>query len=272
MRNSRQFVPTQDRNKRARIAVVIFVVALIIIVPVTRNVIRGGARFVGMGIVRASNSVGGWFSSVGTAFRSKNALEKENENLKSQLSDINEKLLADDSLRAENENLKSAMGRTTTEHFILSAVLAKPPRSIYDTLLVDGGEKAGMSIGQSVYANGEIPIGKIESVQSSSALVRLFSSPKVSTLSTLDIPNATGISHIDITLVGHGGGNFQTSVPRDLVIPSDAKVFSKGINPHMMAVFQKVTSDARDPFQALLLTTPVNIQELNFVEIGQSLL
>jgi cell shape-determining protein MreC len=213
--------------------------------------------------------VEGLFSGIGTAFTSKTSLLEENRNLKIQLADINAKLLSYDSVVAENTDLKASMGRADTMHLALATILSKPSSSAYDTLLIDGGEKALFVVGETVYANGEIPIGKIEHVDVNTALVRLYSSPKFTTEARLDVTDEKGVKHIDVTLTGRGGGNFQTSVPHDLKVESGTQVFSKELKPHLMAIFQKVTSDARDPFQTMLLSSPVNIQELSFVEVGQ---
>lgn len=269
MNNRRQFVPTQNKNKHIMIMVVVIAVVLIFSFAPSRNIVRAGANFIGTGILRVTHGVGGFFSNIGTSLRLKSSLEKENQDLKNQLSEINTKLLSYDSVVAENFELKTGMGRTDNLHFILATILSKPSKSLYDTLVIDGGENASIVIGQTVYANSEVPIGTIESVEKNSAIVRLFSSPKTESEGRLDVPDEKGVKHIDITLVGRGGGNFQTTVPHDLVVPISAQVFSRDIKPRLIAVFQKITSDARDPFQTLLLTAPVNIQELNFVQVGQ---
>ena len=249
---------------------ILAVLVLLFAVPSTRDGIRRGANFVGVEILRVSNSVGGWFLEIGTTFRSKTALENENADLKAQLADNSSKILDYDALAAENTDLKSILGRSTTAHLTLAAVLANPWQSAYDTLVIDGGTNASLAVGQTVYAEGDMPIGTIETVAANSALVRLYSSPKETTDGDLYIANDTGTAHLDVTLTGRGGGNFETTVPRDLVVPDGALVFSKDINPRVIAVFQKVTSDARDPFQTLLLESPVNVAELNFVEVGQN--
>jgi hypothetical protein len=74
-------------------------------------------------------------------------------------------------------------------------------------------------------------------------------------------------SNIDVELVGQGGGNFIATVPHDLAISDSMTVVTKEINPRVIAVFKKVTSDPRDPFQTLLLASLVNMNELNFVQV-----
>ena len=72
---------------------------------------------------------------------------------------------------------------------------------------------------------------------------------------------------IDVTLFGHGGGNFLVSVPHDVTVPQNAIVVSKEVNPHVLGVLQKTISDPRDSSQTLIFSTPINLNQLNFVEV-----
>ena len=60
---------------------------------------------------------------------------------------------------------------------ILSAILAKPNQSPYDTLLIDAGSGQGIKTGDTVFALGDVPIGRVDVVYDNSAKVVLFSNP-----------------------------------------------------------------------------------------------
>ena len=248
---------------RLRVAVIVAAVAIIFAVPVIRNGLRRGAAVIGTEIGRGTHSVGGFFASIGTGFRTKNALEKENEALVAQNAELATKVADRDMLSQELDALKATMGRSTAVHLVLAAVLEKPPHSVYDTLLIDGGATAGFAKEQVVYANGDTPIGVIQEVTANSAVVKLYSAPGESTEARLST------SGTDITLVGRGGGNFSAQVPQELVIGAGETAVSKDIDPHVVAIFQKVTSDPRDPFQTLLLSAPVNVNDLSFIEVAE---
>jgi hypothetical protein len=84
----------------------------------------------------------------------------------------------------------------------------------------------------------------------------------------LAVEDANGkASLLSVVLKGTGGGNYTLEVPHDVVVRPGALARTKEIMPHTIAVFQKVVSDARDPFQTLLLSSPINMQELQFVEV-----
>ncbi len=243
--------------------VAVLVIAALFAIGPTRRAIHTGVSAIGTVINRSANTVGGWFGSLRTAIRSKQALEAENKDLAMQVGELQTRLADSDQLTRENADLRAAMGRSEAPHFTLAAVLAKPPHSLYDTLIIDGGGAAGFTVGQVVYASGTTPIGTIAEVRSGSAVVRLHSAPGEQTEARLSPSN------IDVTLVGRGGGNFSVTVPHDAQISTDAAVVTKEINPSVIALFKKITSDARDPFQTLLLAAPVNINELAFVEVRE---
>ncbi len=255
----KQYVPRRRRYPALIIAGVI--VAALLAVPVTRNGIRRGAGAFGTSILRGTHTFTGWFKGIGSTLRFKSSLVQENSSLKAQLSELGARLAERDQLARENEQLKADMGRAASMQFTLAAVLAKPPESVYDTLVIDGGSDAGFVTGEVVYANGETPIGSIEQVLLSSAIVRMYSSSGEKTPARLDP------SSVDITLVGHGGGTFSVEVPHDLSVDANSLALSKEINPHIIATLEKSTSDPRDSFQTLLFSSPVNMSELSFVQV-----
>jgi hypothetical protein len=42
-----------------------------------------------------------------------------------------------------------------------------------------------------------------------------------------------------------------------------------GMSAHVVGVVETIISDPRDSFQKALLTSPVNIRELKFLEVGK---
>jgi cell shape-determining protein MreC len=90
-------------------------------------------------------------------------------------------------------------------------VLAAPPRTHYDTLLLDTGSSDGVRMGDSVSVQG-FAIGTVTEVSPYSSLVELYSSPG----STHDaiLGNEKGI----IILHGTGGGSLEALVPGDITI------------------------------------------------------
>ena len=259
----RQFSPTHTKTRRLRIAGAIIVLVAIFAVPAIRTTLHRGVSMIGLGISGATHGVGGFFGSIATDLRFKHSLVAENAAYKAQIEELTTRLVTNTQLARENAELKASMGRTETPHFTLAAVIAKPPHSAYDTMIIDGGSASGFAAGQTVYANGETPIGTIDTVMKHSAIVRLFSAPGEETTARLSPSN------IDVTIVGRGGGNFAVTVPHDLAVTEGAAVVTKDISQDVIGIYKKITSDARDPFQTLLLVAPLNINELAYVQVKE---
>lgn len=201
-------------------------------------------------------------SNVWNFLGSKNNLIKENEDLHAEINTQKAKLVNYDSVLEENTRLKEILERKSVrDKMVLGAILAKPNRSPYDTLIIDVGTNDGVKVGDTVFALGNVPVGKVAITHNATSNVVLFSTNKETTDAILSGQN------IFMQLVGRGGGNFEMILPRDLELENGAEVVLPGINPYTIAVVKTVISDPRDSFTKALLVSPVNIQELKFVEI-----
>ncbi len=98
-------------------------------------------------------------------------------------------------------------------------------------------------------------------VYAKTALVKLYS--------TAGEKLEVTVSGINITAeaTGRGGGNFEMTFPHDVEIPKGTEVTATGIVPYAVGIVDEVISDPRDPLQKVLMRSPVNIQELKFVQV-----
>lgn len=221
-------------------------------------------------ILVLGGNIGVKFSNLGSFFTSKNSLYLENEKLKSDLAESNIMMANYASLLLENLSLKDILGRKDEKmETVLSAILSKPNKSLYDTLIIDVGEDNGLKVGSHVFALGRksgevfgsVPIGYISAVYPNSAKVVLFSSPGEKKEVVINGSN------IFMELIGRGGGNFEMIIPRDINLLKGDQVLMPGINPYVLALVETILSDPRDPFTKALLVSPVNVQEIKFVEV-----
>jgi cell shape-determining protein MreC len=215
-------------------------------------------------VLVAGNSVGDKFRSIGAYFVSKSYLYEQNQKLQAQVDFNNMRNANYDSVIADDASIKEILNRKNTKtSMILSAILAKPNQSIYDTLIIDAGTLQGIKVGNIVFALGDVPVGRIDTVYENSSKVILFSNPGETTEGVISGKN------IFMQLVGRGGGNFEMIMPKDFTMQKGDQVVMPGINPYVLAIAQTVISDPRDPFNKMLLTSPVNIQEQKFVKVEQ---
>ena len=212
-------------------------------------------------------------SSIYAYFSFKKSLIKENENLKSELLVNNALMLNYNTILSENADLKEILNRKNEKkNMVLSAVLLKPNQSLYDTLIIDVGVKNNIKEGDYVFAYGNIPIGRVATVYDNFSKVVLFSSSGEKTEVVISLgqnPVSGSNKNIFMDLVGRGGGNFEMVLPRDFTLTKDDKVVLPGISSYVVASVESTISDPRDPFMKALLVSPVNIQDLKFVEVEE---
>lgn len=202
------------------------------------------------------------FSGYTHLLKSKKTLLAENEDLKDQILKIHADVSLNSVLSDENAKLKDILGRKSPKRqLILASILSKPNRSAYDSLVVDIGTNDGVSVGQKVFAHGNILMGEIVEVFPNLSKVKLFSTGGEK------IEVVFSGSDIYLLAVGRGGGGFDVTAPRDLHIEEGMEVFAPGMEHREIAVVAGIVSDQRSSFQKVILRSPVNIQELKWVEI-----
>ena len=251
---------TKENRLKLWISGGVFVV-LVLVAPFIFPWLGNGMRTILRPLWNLENGVVSGTDTFVSYFASKHMLEIENQSLKSQLIEMQARMADRATLAQENASLKEILGRTTSNNLILGTILVKPNRSLYDTLVIDIGADNGIKVGDTVFAYGTTPIGLVSSTGGSSATVTLFSTSGQKTTGRIDGKN------IDVELIGRGGGNFQLQVPRDITLEPNTNVLFPGITPEVIAVVASSITDARDPTQTFLLTSPVNINELNWVEV-----
>lgn len=251
----------ENRSKRVTASIICALVLLFLIqyffprfiptifYPVTSFFWKTESGSVGL-VVRLSQMV-----------RSKYSLVKENKRLTDEVASRDASMLLLDALKKENEELKIALGRATQGEVVLGVILARPPISPYDTLVIDIGSDDGLAIGDKVYTDGDTLVGDIAEVFDSHAKVSLYSSPgRV-------VPVVIGSTNAETQATGRGAGNFMARLPVELGIEEGDTIVMPQIRPHSFGVVEKVMVDSSDSLQTILFKSPVNIHEFKYVEV-----
>ena len=252
--------------KRKKFSYIALVVIVLIILFYFGRPIARGFSYVSAVVFKpvfvVGHSIGSGFSNVGLFFSSKKTIQTENEKLKLQIKQNDALEINYNALLDENDKLKEILGRKRDgDNMLVSAILAKPNISPYDTLIIDVGEKDGVIVNQKVFALGNIPIGRVVETYPRSSKVLMYSNPGEKT--------EVIVSGKDVYLeaIGRGAGNFEIVLPKDFTLDNGTEVVLPGISSRVVATVVKTISDSRDPFIKALLVSPVNIQSLKFVEI-----
>lgn len=256
----------QDKNKKNNLLKIISFIVILFFVIFFYNTFFYGLssafHYIARPIFSLSHSVGNSISNTRSYFYSKKTLYKENEDLKMKILEKDSILSNYNTILDENLKLKEDFGRkNTTNKMIMAIILSKPNHSIYDVIVIDIGKNENIKKGDMVYAYASVPIGRVSDVYDTTAKVVLFSTAGEKTEVVL------GGSDAQMTLVGRGGGNFEMIIPRDFELAEGTEVHLPSINPYVVAKSVKVISDAHDSIKKVLLTSPINIQNLKFVQI-----
>ncbi len=204
------------------------------------------------------------FASLSILFHSKKTLENENTRLIEENAIMHMQLDAYRLLLDENTRIKASLGQIDISKNILATVLSKPSQTPYDTIMINAGSKQGITADSLVFVQGSIPVGTISRVFETTSIVTLFSTPAQKTIVRLE--EGSG----DFELIGRGGGNFELELPRDALITQGAHVYLPGMTGFYVATVGPVVSDPRDPYKKVLLTSPININQLTEVFIRKT--
>lgn len=152
---------------------------------------------------------------------------------------------------------------------ILAGVVARPPESPYDTLVLAEGTRAGVALGMEAFGAGGVPIGRVSSVLTNFSRVTLFSSPGMTTTGWV------GHGNIPLTITGSGAGTMSASLARSTGITVGDIVFGPG--PGMLPIGRvaRIDSDPSSPIITLRIMPALNLFSITWVflrDMGTTLL
>jgi rod shape-determining protein MreC len=219
-------------------------------------------NFAGRPIWEAERIVNKGLNNSNYLLRSKQSLSNENKKLIEENSNLKISMLDYEILKNENNELKEILGRISTlNNYILGNILTKPNHSPYDTIIIDIGESSGIKEGDLIYAEGIIPVGIVSKVYGKTSLVSLYTNPGVKTEGFINDSNAS------VGLIGRGGGNFEMIIPLELIVDKGTLIYLPGSSVEIIAIVDDVISTPSDPFKKVLLSSPVNVQNLKWVQV-----
>jgi cell shape-determining protein MreC len=223
------------------------------------------SNYIGRPIWAVQKSITSGFENIAYVFESKGKLSEDNQKLIEENVNMKLSMIDYQILKNENNQLKEILGNIPNKNdFILGNILTKPNHSPYDTVIIDIGEKNGIKEGNIVYVNGNLPIGRIGKVYNNTSLIYLYTSPGQKTLGFMDGSNAS------VELTGRGGGNFEMIIPIELDAINGGIVSYPGNASEVIALIDEVISKPSDPFKKVILHSPINVQNLKWVEVKKN--
>lgn len=148
---------------------------------------------------------------------------------------------------------------------VVAGVLARPPTTLYDTLILSAGTDAGVYPLMGVVGEGGVPLGTVSDASARFARARLFSAPGVATDAWV------GSARIPITLEGAGAGAFRASVSQGTGIALGDTVYLPGPGAVPMGRVARIRGAASDPVVRLSITpliNPFSVTWVTVVDVG----
>jgi cell shape-determining protein MreC len=264
-----QFQDKKNIARRKFFTQILIFVSVFLLLSISSLLYFTGRLFttIGRPIWSVERAIVGGVDNLFVGFHTRVSLSKTNDALGLENATLKTEMINYKILKVENDQLKELIGRLPSkQNFLLADILAKPDLSPYDTIVVNAGSNLGVTEGQAVYANGNIPIGSVNKIYSSTSLIMLYSNPGQVTHAVLDGSNNA------VQLIGRGGGNFEMKIPQELLVDKGALVVvprAHGTGNEVVAIVEEVMSSTGDPYKKVLLRSPVNIQDLKWVEIAK---
>lgn len=169
---------------------------------------------------RAGDTVAASVGTAGSFFGNAATLAHERDQLLAERAALS---VENEALRTKVADLTKLLGsRTEVEHGVIAGVLARPPVSPYDVLVVDRGTEQGVIQGALVFGAGGIPLGTVAAATANASRVLLYSAPGKETGAWI------GAQKLPVTLVGQGSGAFHAKVPRDAQVVAGDEVYVPG--------------------------------------------
>lgn len=194
-------------------------------------------------------------------FMSKRNLYEQNQKLRTENDTLKQSLLSLPELEKENANLQALLGRVSPRSAVLGYVLKKPPSTPYDTLVVDVGSNSGVKVGDRVIVNGWVSVGQVDQVLTTTATVKLYSTPDEKT--SVQIGSTT----VEAVAIGRGSGDFEATVPRDAAIAQGDIVTLAGMPQSIVGIVEDRVVDPARAFQKVFFRSLFTLSELTSVVI-----
>jgi rod shape-determining protein MreC len=171
----------------------------------------------------------------------------------------------DKEIVSKKTKIKDAQKQNTPDrNLVLAVILARPPRTPYDSLLVDIGEDEGLMVGDVVYAEQDYAVGAVEAVFKATSIIKLYSSPD----QRIDV--LLGSSTAPVVAEGRGAGNFYIKVPKNIVVSEGDQIVIPGIKSKILGTAERIDSDEGEAYAHVYFRMPVNLYTLHYVQIKKN--
>lgn len=247
----------------ARIRVVAILLLVIFVLVSAKSIVSSVASIVTSPFYAVAHYFKESSATIPSFIRDRNLLIEEKRALETALASQQGIALTLEHAMQENKELRQMLGALPAERLV-AGVIAQPPHTPYDTLVLDRGTDAGITQYAPVFHTNGAAIGYIRSVTARSAIVTLFSSPHAETTVYVFGPN------IFARAEGQGGGVTRISIPQGIVVTEGDIVVLPALDGGLFGTIDAVESTPTGPEQNAFITLAAPIASIRLVSVGIS--
>lgn len=225
-----------------------------------RTIVRaGGSSVWKLGISIQESIHGSGFLS------SRRALLAENSALSEQIAHFQERAAAYQVLKEENDALRRMLhvvANTRDQNKasgITAPIVSSFRASPYGTFQVGAGDADAVSPGNLVLSAENFVIGRVETVDSRTSLIREIFAPGISSDAIL--------RGVGIIVEGQGGGNARAQMPRQSEVAVGDPVVSATLGARSIGVVGNISENSGSAYKSVNIYLPVNLTALQYVYI-----
>ena len=215
-------------------------------------------------LIKAERSTLQFGADLFGGLRSNMVLTEKNRHLEEALTQSEIVVLDRNRLYEENLELKERLGRIADPNAITAAVLLAPPAMPYDTLLLDAGERDGVSVGDRVAAGGTVLIGEIQEVYGATSRAFLYSAPGAHQEGFL------AVQGLAVATEGEGGGALRGRIPQGISVARGDELSLPSMSGGVLGFVEYVEQVEGESFQTVYFRFPVNPLTLRYVDIWRA--
>ncbi|MEX0933443.1 MAG: rod shape-determining protein MreC [Candidatus Paceibacterota bacterium] len=183
--------------------------------------------------------------------------ELKKENLRLSFENLNQ-----DILRQQNIELKEQLGwKWKKESFTLSRTITRPPVTPFDSLTIETNKDVSFEKGQRVRITETVEIGRISTVQGTTAIVKLYTTTGTQTPVEINGDGPLVIAE------GAGAGSYTLQVPRSFEVKKGDTLTRPGMDAVIIGYVESVEKSETDSFSLVKARLPVNLFESTWVYI-----
>jgi rod shape-determining protein MreC len=267
----------REKKKRIFFVTVVLIIAFIVASFFFRNsqmfVIRTVSNVITAPFTFIGNSVSNTFSSISMYFGDIKKVKTENLQLKSQINDLEIKLLESKRISDDNDSLKKLLDiNSTFQHFKLKngRIIIREHDNFSQTFVIDVGLKDGIKLNQAVI-HKEGLVGYISSVSDNTSNVTTVLDPRTSVSVTISTINEPAILKGNSELKSNNNLKLEY-IPIDAEISIGDMLYSSGLGsmfPSSLPVGKviKIVNNKNDSDRYAIAQPCVNIRSISEVSV-----